>query len=134
MSVASVRLGVGSLGTGGGAEVSQGFSALGASDQDGVLSLGGSQGQLVEGEALTTGGQDALSSGFGEAQGADLHLGEFEDTFVVQDLGDDHLDLVGVHLDQAREGQGVSLDSRLLETLEHDSVELGISSSGQEAI
>lgn len=49
------------------AKVPDGLAHLAAAQQQGVLALGLAQGQLVEGEALAAGREDARARGLGEA-------------------------------------------------------------------
>jgi len=68
------------------AEVADGLTGvLGTTEDQGVGTSGGTEGQLVEGDGLTTGGQDAGTGGGGEAQSSHGDLGELEETVVVGD-------------------------------------------------
>lgn len=66
---------------------------LGATDEDDVGASRGAEGELVEGEALTAGLEDAGAGGGGEAQGADAELGALDEAGVIGDLGDGGHDL-----------------------------------------
>lgn len=90
LELAALALDVGLLvGVGTEAEVLDSLTGvLGATDEDDVGASGGTGGELVEGEALTAGLDDAGAGGGGEAQSADGELGNLEETRVVGDLGD----------------------------------------------
>lgn len=87
-----------------------------ASEEDGVGAGGGAEGELVEGEALAAGGDDALAGRGGEFEGGDRELGDGRETLVVEDGadGDDGLGAVGVGvaglLDEARDGERRAVD------------------------
>lgn len=87
-----------------------------ASEEDGVGAGGGAEGELVEGEALAAGGDDALTGRGGEFEGGDRELGDGRETLVVEDGtdGDDRLGAVGVGvaglLDEARDGERRAVD------------------------
>ena len=57
----------------------------GASDEQHARAGRVGEGELVEGQALATGGEDAGTGGLGEAESADLHLGDGDETLIVQD-------------------------------------------------
>lgn len=132
-----------------------------ASEEDGVGAGGGAEGELVEGEALAAGGDDALTGRGGEFEGGDRELGDGRETLVVEDGtdGDDRLGAVGVGvaglLDEARDGERRAVDlvrawasarviqeqSRIVwtnlaheETPEDDTVELGVGPASEEAV
>jgi len=87
------------VGVGTKAEVLVGLTGvLGATDEDDVGTSRGAEGELVEGQALTTGGSDAGTSGGSEAEGADAELGALDHAGVVGDLGDGGHDLALVLL------------------------------------
>ena len=80
-----------------------------AADQDGVGAGGGAGCELVEGENLTAGLEDALAGRGGEAEGGDGELGELRQADVVGDRAhdDDHFRLELRH--------ALCLDHELLE-------------------
>jgi hypothetical protein len=99
------------------AEVLDGLAVVPlASEEDGVGAGGGAEGELVEGEALAAGGDDALTGRGGEFEGGDRELGDGRETLVVEDGtdGDDRLGAVGVGvaglLDEARDGERRTVD------------------------
>ena len=86
---------------------------LGATDQQGVAAGGGTQGQLVEGQGLATGGDDAAAGGSGESQSGDGHLGDLEEAVVIRDSADDNDGLALLIADlalDAGQGNGGSVD------------------------
>lgn len=50
---------------------------LGATEEEGVGTGGGAEGDLIDGQSLTTGSDDASTGGRGEAEGSDGKLGDF---------------------------------------------------------
>lgn len=114
-------------------------SAL-AADEDGVGAGRGAEGELVEGEGLTAGGDDALAGRAREAEGGDGHLGDDEETLVVGDGADEDEDLVAVGvgvvrvLDDARDRQRGPVGLRVKQALENDLVELRVGPAGKEAV
>lgn len=77
-------------------EVSDGLSGVSwASNDQGVLTLWSSDGQLVQGDALTTSLQDGGSGAGGESQSGNGGLWELEDSVVVSDGTDNDNGLVG---------------------------------------
>ena len=87
-------LGVGVWNSGGPSKVLDSLAGeLGSPEEDGSGSGWGDQGELVESQALSSGLQDPLPGGLGEAQGADAHLRHVVHTHVVGDGSDEHGDL-----------------------------------------
>lgn len=79
------------------AEVLDGLTGvLGATEQEGVASGGGTESELVEGEALTTSSENAGTGGGSESQSSDGDLGDLEETVVVGDGADDDDGLVSL--------------------------------------
>jgi hypothetical protein len=64
-----------------------------SSEEDGVGSSGRSEGELVEGEGLTTCSDDPLSGRGGEFQSGDGDFGELWESLVVEDRSDHDNDL-----------------------------------------
>ena len=87
-----------------------------APEQDGVGTSGRTERELVEGDSLTTGLEDALLGGLGEAEGSDGQLGDLEETDVVGDGANNNDGLgvtvgsVGGLLEDAGEGNGRAVD------------------------
>ena len=71
---------------------------LGATEEDDVGASWGTESELVEGDALTTGLLDAGTSGCGELESADAQLWDLEQTVVIGDGADDSTDLVSMGL------------------------------------
>lgn len=120
-------------------EVSQGLSGSWGSEQPGVGAGWGNLGQLVEGVALSSGALDSVSGRVRELEGADLQLWNGEESLVVEDVSDDAEDLgllvVGVgELGQSGDGDWVSGDVALVESLVNNLVEVAIGSSAQESV
>lgn len=99
---------------------------------------GVAEGELIEGDALTTGLDDAGAGGLGEAEGADGELGHVVETGIVGDGANDGGDTVGLlalgELDEALEGQGGLVAASLHQALGDDRVELGVGAAGQELV
>ena len=95
-------------------EVLEGLAGvLGATEQQGVAAGRGTQSQLIEGQGLTTGGDDAAAGGSSESQGSDGHLRDLEEAVVVGDGADndDGLALLVADLAlDAGQGNGGSVD------------------------
>jgi hypothetical protein len=100
LELAALALDVGLLvGVGTKAEVLDGLTGvLGSTEEEGVGSSGEAGSDLVNGEGLTTGLQDAGTGRRSEAESRDGELGELEETVVVSDGADndDGLSLVGL--------------------------------------
>ena len=118
------------------AEVLDGLTGvLGTAEEDGVGTSGGTHGELINGEALTTGGQDAGTSGCGEAKGGNGQLGDGQETVVVGDGSNNDdglaLDLLGSVLvgggaNNAGDGHRRAIDLAHHQAAEDDLVELGV--------
>ena len=71
------------------AEVLDGLTGvLGATEEEGVGTGRGAHGQLIDGQGLTTSGDDAGAGSGGVAEGSDRELGELKETVVVSDGAD----------------------------------------------
>ena len=74
-----------------GTHMLESFSGLGSSKEERVGARGVLHDELVEGQALATGGGDASAGGLGESESGDGQtLGDFEDSLVIGDGGDDN--------------------------------------------
>ncbi len=112
-------------------------SGLSASEEDSVGSLGGSEGQLIKSYALAAGSGDAGSGGLSESESSDLELGDLQETDVVGDGANNHSGLasLAVHVaGNASNGQRRVVDAGHSDSLQDGVSELGISSSGNEAV
>lgn len=67
----------------------------GTSDDQGVLTLGGSQSQLVQGDSLTTSLENGSLGTSSESQSGNSALGELQDSVVISDGTDDDNSLLG---------------------------------------
>lgn len=116
-------------------EVSNRLSGVaGTSEDQGVLTLGGSESQLVQGDGLTT-GLDDLGLGTGsESQSGDGGLGELQQSVVVGNgtNNNDGLLVRTLAVEGSRDssnGHGGSVDLRQEQRSQDDLVEGGVSSS-----
>lgn len=120
------------------AEVLHGLTGvLGSTEDQSVGTSGGTEGQLVEGDGLTTGSNDASTGGSGEAEGSDGELGEGEHAVVVGDGADNDdgalLVLGGVANNAGKRNRGtVNLGHK--QAAEDDLVEVGVGATSQEAV
>lgn len=116
-------------------KVSDGLSGVsGASEHEGVLSGGGSDGELVQGDGLTASLDDSSSGSAGESEGGDGGLGELDESGVVGHGANNNNNLVSIALDlevldNLAGGDGRSVNLGEEKTLENSLVELGVSSS-----
>ncbi|KAJ8578637.1 hypothetical protein ON010_g567 [Phytophthora cinnamomi] len=109
----------------------------GATEQHRVGALGGTQGQLVEAQALTASLDDAGAGRLGEVEGHDRELGDVQQTDVVRHGAHHDGDLALVLLHEASDlaqGQRSLVGVALVEATQHDVVELGVRATSQEAV
>jgi hypothetical protein len=79
------------------AEVLDGLaSILGTTEQEGVASSGGTESQLIQSQALTTGSKDAGAGGGGETESGNGDLRDLEEAVVVGDGTNDNDGLAGL--------------------------------------
>jgi len=122
------------------AEVTVGRTGSAASlHQDGVLSLGGLEGQLIEGENLSAGFEDAFAGARGDVHGAQRQLRNLVETKIVSDGANDDGGLAIAawllhHAGDASDGHGWSVHAAHIKTFQDDLVELGVGSAGQETV
>ena len=120
------------------AEVLDGLArVLGTPQKEGIRAGGLLERELVEGERLAAGRNDARTGCGGEAQSGDGDLGSLKEAVVVGN-GADYDDgplvvLRGVGGD-AGEGDGRAVDARHEESAEDDLVEGAVGATGEEAI
>lgn len=111
---------------------------LGTTEDQGVAASGGTESKLVQGDGLTTGGDDASTGSRSESQGSDGGLGELQEAVVVGDGGDnDDGSLLALLVNvghNAGQRNGGSVDLGREETSENDLVEGRVGSAGQEAV
>lgn len=116
-------------------EVSDGFSVRsGASDNHGVLTLGGSEGQLVQSDGFTTSLDDSSLGTCGESEGGNGSLGGFQQSVVVGNGTNNNDGLLRSTLllengVDSRERHGGSVDLRQEQSSEDHLVEGSVSSS-----
>ena len=124
------------MGVGSEAKVLDGLTGvLGTTEEDGVGASWGAQSKLIDGEELTTGGQDAGTGGRGETEGRNGELGDGQETVVVSDGADQDnglaLELLGSVLvgdggSDTGDGHGRAVDLAHHKTAEDDGVELAV--------
>lgn len=115
----------------------EGLAGLGAAKEDGVGSLRGAEGELVEADALAAGGGDAGAGSGGEGEGADGHLGDLHEADVVGDLADDDggLAVLSGHVfDEAGQGDGGAVDLGHVQALEDGGAEGTVGPAGEERV
>lgn len=69
---------------------------LGTPEEDSVGTGRGPEGELVEGDGLTAGSENAGTGGSGEPQSSDGELGDLKNTVVIGDGSDNNDGLVGL--------------------------------------
>ena len=120
------------------AEVSNGLTGvLGATEKDGVGALGGAEGKLIKGDALTAGLHDSGASSLGESEGSNGELGDLQKTRIVSDGTDNDggLALLSLHVSrQTRDGDRGVVDLGHSQSLDNGQSELGLSTSGEETV
>ena len=106
---------------------------LGATEQQSVASSGGAESKLVEGQCLTTGGDNASTGSGSESKSGNGDLGDFEKAVVVGNGADDNDDLTLLVLGELAldtgEGDGGSVGARHKEATEDNLVEAGVRSA-----
>jgi len=123
--------------TGALSEVGKGSTASRSTEQHGVGSGGCPQGQLVEGDALSSGGNDALAGVLGEGEGAHGHLGAFEHADIISDLSNNNGGLsllLGHVLGKTVQAHWGGVDLGHVKALGDGGAELGVSSAGEELV
>lgn len=111
---------------------------LGAAEEEGVGTGGGTEGKLVQSEDLTTGLLNASASSGGDAQSSDRQLRDGQEAVVIGD-GTDHNDglalvrLVDVRGNTGNRNRG-TVDARHEETAENSLVEVGLRAACQESL
>lgn len=103
---------------------------LRSTEEEGVASGRSAESQLIQGEDLTTGGQDAGAGSGGEAESRNAELGDGQETVVVGDGADDDdglvVGLLGDVGDDPGERHGGPVDAGHEEAAEDDLVEGGL--------
>jgi hypothetical protein len=120
------------------AEVLDGLTGvLGTAEQQGVATGRSAQGELVQGEGLTTGGQDASAGSGGEAESSNAQLGDLKETVVIGDGANNNNGLALLTLglaNNARDRDRGAVDTRHKEASEDDLVEGRLGTTSQEAV
>lgn len=89
------------------AEVLDGLTGvLGATEEEGVGTGRGAHGQLIDGQGLTTSGDNAGAGSVGVAEGGNRELGELKETVIVSDGADQDDGLALVSLAGVLVGSG----------------------------
>ena len=90
---------------------------------------------MIQGQDLTTSLQDTSLGGLGEVKSSNRELGEVQETRVIGDGTDNDNGLTFlVVLDNARDSDGRTVDTRHKETLQDNLVEVGISTASEETV
>lgn len=112
-------------------------NVLATTQQNGVGTLGGTQGKLIEGQALSASLDDARTSGLSETQGGNLQARDLQQARIVSDSADDNCSLVllSLHVSlDARDRDRKVVDSGLAQSLGNHLGELGVTSAADEAV
>lgn len=108
-------------------KVLEGLAGLWSTKEEGVASCWGAESKLIQGENLTTGGQDTGAGGSGEAEGSDGELWDGQETVVISDGSNNDnglvVGLLGDVGDDAREGHWWPVDAGHKQAAEDDLVE-----------
>lgn len=118
-------------------EVLDGFSGLGASEQDAVGASGRTESKLIESDGLAASLENASASSLGEAKGAHGQLRHLHEAGVVCDCADNNhcLSLNALEIaSNASNGHGRAVDLGHVKSLQNLSIESRVCSSLQEAV
>jgi len=108
-----------------------------ATEQDGVGTGGGTESELIKGDDLTAGLQDAGLGGLGDAQASKGELGDLEEAVVVSDGTDNDggLTILTGHVaSNTGNGHWGTVDAGHKETLQDDLVEGRVRAAGEESV
>lgn len=132
------------MGVGAEAKVLDGLTGvLGATEEDTVRASGGTESELIEGEALAASLLNARAGSRSEAKGADGHLGDLKHAVVVSHGTNDGDGLalvllggvgVGGNRNDARDGHRWAVDLGHKQAAEDDLVKVGVGTAGEEAV
>lgn len=103
----------------------------------GVGSLRVLKGELIEGQAASSGLENSGTRSLGESQGADAHLRDIHKAHIVSDSSDDDGDLSLLTLKvsrNTRHGHGRAVVLAHVQTLKHDLVKLGVRTTREESV
>lgn len=119
-------------------EVALSLAIAWASEEKDVLAGRGLLSKLIECEAFSLAGDNALAGLLGEAKSADAEvLGEVEQPDIIGDGADNGNDLaflITAVLGNAAEADGITVEAGLVESFVNHSVEGAISPAGQERV
>ena len=110
---------------------------LGTTEKDSVGTSGSTESKLIKGEDFTTSLEDAILGSLGETKSSNGELGDLQQARVVSDgtNNDNGLTLLGLGVaNNAGDRDGRSVNAGHKETLKNDLVEVGISTTSQEAV
>lgn len=128
------------VGSAGGAKVLSRLAVrLAALQQQRSLTERVTQGVLVQGQALATGGEDPRTRGVREAEGAHAQLGHVQHPHIIGDRADDDRGLASIPLPRDELCHRLDRDGRLVrlrgeETLQDSLVEFRVRAARKEAI
>lgn len=98
-----------------------------STEKDATLSEGGLESKLIKSQHLTSSLDDTGTSSGSDAEGADGHLGDIQETDIIGNGAnhDSHLGLLALHeASQSGNGHGRLVDAGHEETLEDNLVEV----------
>lgn len=110
---------------------------LGTTEKDGVGALGGAEGELIQGDALTAGLDNSGTGSLGESKSSDGELRDLEKTRIISDGTDNDggLALLSLHVSrQAGDRNRGVVDLGHSQSLDDGQSELGLSTSGKETV
>ncbi len=130
-------MGVGVGNRGGVSEVGKSLAGLGSTKKNSICSGGGSQGELIESNALSSSSDDALTGSLGESKSAYGKLGYIKHTYIIGNLGNDdgNLVLLVLHVTSKTVKShrwGVGLGH--MKTLDDGGAEGGVSTTSEELV
>lgn len=111
---------------------------LWASQQQSVASSWSSEGQLIQGQGLTTSSDNASTSGGSETESSDTEFWDGQQTVVIGDGTNNHdclvVGLLGDVGGDSRDGHWWSVDARHEESAKDNLVEGGLGTTSEEAV
>jgi len=107
--------------------------------EDGILSFGGLESQLIEGHDLPSGLENTLASPRGDVHGAKRQLGDLVKTKIIRDGADDDGGFAVAarflhHSGDAGDGHGRPVHAAHIQALQDDLVKLSVGSASQESV
>jgi hypothetical protein len=108
---------------------------LGTTDEDSVGTSRSTEGQLIQSKDFTTSLQDTSLGSLGKVKSSNRELGEVQKTRIIGNGTNNNNSLTFlVVLDNTRDGDGRTVDTRHKETLQDNLVEVGVSTTSEETI